>query len=792
MSASTQVQPGFLKSSFPVFIPEHPALTMGNTDFEAFVRDVKKLHSNTDTTSEAYQSGQQSTNLEDQNTTPSTGPMTPEEVQRALDNMDLEPRRDVPNSQEGPETHPFIQGLQGVHRERSRSMNKMMLTANNDLAYRLTKNPLVDLFYELEEFACGKHLSQLLGAAWRQDPLSTLKIIFNARSIHIGKRSRNTAYRCFGWLAQNHPVTLLMNLRWLTRPIIEKKTGDKKEEEDDLVIIEKHDDPTAFDIDNGVAHGYWKDLLNLVVFSVNDSLNVDIDPEHLLNIKNGQRSTKIWDAAKAKEARQQQRTDRHTAALQAFDTQSLHRALHLTVARLFAEQLQADLVLLHTGDKQLMRRISLCSKWTPSSNLFHDKHTFMVSSIAEILHPQTEFKDVTDREIYLRHAREAYRKEVSALRKVLEVVERDISAEKFENIKYEHVPSVAMNQYASLFARKDTDRFNSYITNVAEGKQNISGATLLPSKLISAVRTGQFGHPPRRTRKGAKRGAKLMVNDKLSEMGAKVLDGQWNSLVKRVKESGKLENSMAVCDVSGSMSSPRFPDGTTPMDSSIGLSLLLAEITAPPFGGTFITFASDPTVEKVEGKTLQEKVRNLESAHWGYSTDFVAVFQRLILPMAREHKVKQEDMVKQVFVFSDMHFNSAAGRTDEWTTSYERIKTEFELYGYQMPQLIFWNLAGGRASLTGHGDPTAPKPVAADQEGTSLVSGYSQGMLKVFLDNGAFEDPEAEEEIVQEEVEEDGNDEATVQVKKKQKVDPMSTVRKAISHKAYSMLKVVD
>ena len=62
--------------------------------------------------------------------------------------------------------------------------------------------------------------------------------------------------------------------------------------------------------------------------------------------------------------------------------------------------------------------------------------------------------------------------------------------------------------------------------------------------------------------------------------------------------------------------------------------------------------------------------------------------------------------------------------------------------------------------------------------------------LKVFLDNGAFKDPEAEEEIV-EEIKQ-GDDGEEIVVTKKQKMDPMSTVRKAISHEAYSMLKVVD
>jgi hypothetical protein len=113
----------------------------------------------------------------------------------------------------------------------------------------------------------------------------------------------------------------------------------------------------------------------------------------------------------------------------------------------------------------------------------------------------------------------------------------------------------------------------------------------------------------------------------------------------------------------------------------------------------------------------------------------------------------------------------------------------YEDAGYDMPELVFWNLAGGRAGYEqSGGDPIAPKPVKADEIGTSLVSGYSQGLLKVFLDGGVFEEEEEEEEVVVEK-DEEGN---VTQKTKKVKMTPLKIVQKAISHPAYEMLKVVD
>jgi hypothetical protein len=428
--------------------------------------------------------------------------------------------------------------------------------------------------------------------------------------------------------------------------------------------------------------------------------------------------------------------------------------------------------------------------------LFHDSHTSIASSIAEILYPQSEVcpqVPTTERELYLRHAREACRRfTVSPLRNFIGIVERDITNNTFENIKYDRIPSLAMDRYQKLFAKKDARRFDQYVENLASGKSRISGSILLPANIVAkAYSTLQGAYDIASTpANGPKRGNDALVAAKLADMQAKVADGQWRSLVQRIKDSGTMQSSIAVCDVSGSMTYPQFPDGTCPMHSALGLSLLLAEVVEPPFGGSFITFSERPQVQKINlDDSLAEKLKTMSTSNWGMNTDFEAVFLKLILPLALKHKLKQEDMVKRVFCFSDMEFDVAAN--GEWSSSFERIKTAFEKKGYEVPELIFWNLAANGDRHT--------KAVTADEPGTALVSGYSQGQMKMFLDNGQFEDPEKEEEVEEEEIEEkkdsvDGAEEdGIVEVKKKKaKMTPLDFVRKAISHKAYEMLKVVD
>jgi hypothetical protein len=400
-----------------------------------------------------------------------------------------------------------------------------------------------------------------------------------------------------------------------------------------------------------------------------------------------------------------------------------------------------------------------------------------------------------ERTIYLRHARDGYRKAVAALRKHLKVVERELSASTLQNINYERVPSLAMHRCVQAFAMKDPWRFEAYLGQVGSGRLRTSGATLLPSTLVhKARRIPEAGFSRKRSR--GKKGVRDMVNTLLSGVGDVVLSGQWNTLVQRIKDSGTLPPCIAVCDVSRSMDYPTFHDGTCPLESAIGLSLLIAEVTEPPFRGAFITFSEVPSLKLIDlSATLKNKIRAIDDSYSSLNTDFEAIFTRLILPMAIDNKLKQEEMIKRIFVLSDLHFDKARNQEDAWSTSHERIQKAYREAGYEVPELVYWNLANGKGyhdtvDTWDEGGAVDPKPVMAEHTSVAMVSGYSQGMMKAFLDQGLFKEEEAE--VVGTVVEGEDGDELMEVAVKKPKLDPLATVRMALSSKAYAMLKVVD
>lgn len=764
MANSTAAMPphSVLNSSFPVLLPADAALFMPEPDFHAWLK--KQVCS---------------TNRD----------QLKNEISATTDTHDSKTNHDM--------KAPFLQGLEkhaACHRtsEDLATENKT-LTENADVSNVSSKDPLVDLFYDLGENTASNKLKALLGNAWSENPLMTLKVIFNARSIHLGKSNRVASYKALGWLAEIHPLTFLSNLQWLVQPVIAKK-APKSDDEATIRITEDDYDMADTAVANleeanhvrlGASHGYWKDLLNLVVFAANDQLTCEGDPSALLNQKPDQTSAgkrnRTWDAVAAKQQRQQKKLEQNERVQHKFKHDSFYRALHTSVARLFAEQLKQDKALLDSGNKSNLRKLSLAAKWAPSAGEFHDKHTFILSSIAEILFPDPapHCPDANSRELYLRHVRELYRKQyTSPLRKALNIVERDIVAGTFENIQYDRVPSLALDRYSALFIKKDLDRFKGYIQKVSEGTANISGATLLPSTLVSKARKIFCSFHDLKSRATTSGSIKTSIE---AEIMTDLINGQWETLVKRVRDAGNLDSSIAVCDVSGSMTGPVFNDNSCPMDSAIGLSLLIAETTVPPFGNGFITFAEVPRYVPLTNAPngLVEKVKHVSSADWGMNTNFSAVFEDVILPMAVANKLKQEDMIKQVFVFSDMQFDQSHDSNDRWTTSYDRIKAKYKEAGYKMPRIIFWNLA---ATAT-------EKPVTVDDSDTALVSGYSQGMLKAFLESGAFEDVE---KVVEEDIEGEGGEEYMTEVKKVNRMEPMDLVRKAVENEAYGMLEVVD
>jgi hypothetical protein len=147
-------------------------------------------------------------------------------------------------------------------------------TQNDAHGWRSTTSPTVDAFNGLSQATAHEDFEPLLRNSWERDPLLTVKMVFNLRSIHEGKSERECFYRAWGWLYRNHPRTAIVNLAALVDPLIERKLKGKDKKKDSKGPKAEEDDGVLVDFDEaeaktirGLTHGYWKDLLNLLLLA---------------------------------------------------------------------------------------------------------------------------------------------------------------------------------------------------------------------------------------------------------------------------------------------------------------------------------------------------------------------------------------------------------------------------------------------------------------------------------------------------------------------------------------------
>ncbi|KAF8583509.1 hypothetical protein K439DRAFT_1348407 [Ramaria rubella] len=685
-------------------------------------------------------------------------------------------------------------------------------TTNDADAYKSTLSCSLDAFSSLGQNMDSRDIPGLLTDSWKSDPTVTLRIIWNLRSIHEGKSARESFYRAFAWLYQEHPKTAIGNLRFLVEPCVKrtiKKKPQTSEVEEDIEVVsikevtrdEMQADPEEETITVGMPHGYWKDLLNLLLLAAKNELH-PLSPLDALHSRGHELKLETFPkgetpeqriqlalarnkakADAAKESRFQKQKVQHEALTRKLAEDTSFRALYITVARLYTDALARDVkILRQIADENtnaerrvaLAYELSLVGKWAPSIGGSHDRATNIVTAIAELLYSEAHLplpiapleqpltQDVAHK------LRSAYtRWVVSPLRRFLQIPEVAMSARQWDKIKYTRVPSKCMQMNKKHFFKRDAMRFSRYLMDVAQGRKKISGATLLPNQLLSEAM--RYAHPSLQGWKG--------TNE--AEIQIQVIEAQWKSMVDRIKESGSLDNALAVCDVSGSMGS-LGGNPNSPICPAVALSIILAQVSRPPWGNNFITFSQQPEIVSLNPNDgLAEIAWKMSQTSWGMNTDFNAIFTKLILPMAIEHKIKPEDMVKRLFVFSDMQFDASRGQrgqTSEWKTEHQIIKEKFSEAGYEVPEIVYWNLAG-----------SVSKPITKDEEGVALLSGFSPGLLKIFLGEET-----AEEEVqVETKTEEEGEFEEVTKVAKK-KLDPVDTMIKALGKESFAGLTVLD
>lgn len=136
------------------------------------------------------------------------------------------------------------------------------------------------------------------------------------RSIHEGHSNKIGFYRAFGWLYKHHPRTAMENLSAVVERLCERKIKRKPrkkhdKEDDGFEVVEAEDEDEPTEVTIKMPHGYYKDLLNIVVLAMHSELtNPNLDEFACLTIpplKHQTRSLKEWKTIKATKQKQNEK-----------------------------------------------------------------------------------------------------------------------------------------------------------------------------------------------------------------------------------------------------------------------------------------------------------------------------------------------------------------------------------------------------------------------------------------------------------------------------------------------------
>ena len=345
---------------------------------------------------------------------------------------------------------------------------------------------------------------------------------------------------------------------------------------------------------------------------------------------------------------------------------------------------------------------SLLGKWLPSENASAHTTKKMANKFRK----------------YLKMTHKQYRKVLSTLRARINIVERLMSANEWDKIEFDKIPSKAGLIYKNAFARRDIIA-KKYETFIKSDETKVNAKTLYPYDVAHD--------------------AFHCYNPDFDCTERTAIQKYWDALPNYYGDNK--ENGLAMVDVSGSMSG-------RPMEAAVSLGAYIAEKAHGPFANHFITFSGSPELVKFEGVDITDKFHRAQAADWGMNTNLKAAFD-MLLNVAKKENTKAEDMPERLYIFSDMEFDdclvfsekrnrdrwgyfgsSTVNSVEEAETLLEGIAREWADAGYNLPSVVFWNLDArqnnipmldGRFSYVSGLSPVMIEQILSGKDGYDLM-----------------------------------------------------------------------
>lgn len=368
---------------------------------------------------------------------------------------------------------------------------------------------------------------------------------------------------------------------------------------------------------------------------------------------------------------------------------------------LITNQIYTDLETMAESDTTW---ISLCAKWLKSEN----------SSSQE-----TKRLAIITRN-YLNLSAREYRKMLSAMRERIKVLERLMSQGRWDEIRFDHLPSRAGLLYKNVFARHDLvkERYEKFIK---DDTTKVNAKALYPydvvEKAINLMGSGSWNW-----------GWNSQKTVALDDTERLAINKYWDNLTDYF--NGATLNAMVVCDTSGSMLGGG--GSTAPINIAVSLAMYTAERAKGPFANHYISFSRDARLVPIEGVDFCDKVDRIVSSNVCENTSLSSVFD-LLARTANEYNLTERDMPKTLVICSDMQIDNFSDRRsgygyyggpDLTETTMSKIRRDWaRKTNLPMPNIVYWNVNSTRNTI-----------LDDNKTGVTYVSGASPVLFQQILE----------------------------------------------------------
>jgi hypothetical protein len=272
------------------------------------------------------------------------------------------------------------------------------------------------------------------------------------------------------------------------------------------------------------------------------------------------------------------------------------------------------------------------------------------------------------------------------------IVEYKMCENKWNEINYSQIPSVAMARYTNAFNKNDEERFENYKESLKLGVSDvkINAKALFPHDCIRTVKMGD----------------------------SEIANAQFDALPNYMEETNEII--MTICDTSGSMEAS-VSGMVEAIDISMGLSLYCSSKmpAESPLYKRFIGFCSEGSFKDWRGMSFSEAVKDHRIFDGAVGSTRIDKALDTILKMAVGKKIPQEYMPSMLLIISDMQFTSGSSND---TTEVEQSLKRWEEQGYRKPKVVYWDvMAYNNYQATG------------EMGNVAMITGFSPSILKSVL-----------------------------------------------------------